>query len=77
MVASRAADRCARARNPQRPSLIGSVDTPGVAQGVDVDQDSLIAVVADGAPGLQVVDITNTANPTIIGSVDTGNARDQ
>jgi len=49
--------------------LAGSYDTPGVAKGVFVSGDH--AFVADGTAGLQVIDITNTAVPTLAGSYDT------
>ena len=48
---------------------VGSVITPGVAYSVAVAGNH--TYVADGASGLQVVDITNPASPTIVGSVDT------
>ena len=52
---------------------IGSVDTPGSAYRIAVS--GTLAYVADVSSGLQVIDISNPASPTILGSVDTpGNA---
>ncbi|MGD9732351.1 MAG: C13 family peptidase [Desulfamplus sp.] len=50
-------------------SIIGYVDTPGVAYGITVVNGK--AYIASGKGGLQVVDITQADNPVIIGSVDT------
>lgn len=62
--------------NPSAPVLLGSVDTPGNASGVDVDPARNLAVVADQATGVQVIDITDVTRPAIIGTVDTGTAVD-
>ena len=45
------------------------------ARGVDVTEDGLIAVVAVGA-GVQVVNISDPSNPTVLGTINTGDARD-
>lgn len=58
--------------NPNSPSIIGSIDTPGTAKGVDVSPELSIAVVADGSSGIQVVDITDPTHPAIMGGVSTG-----
>jgi hypothetical protein len=50
---------------PLQLTLAGSCGTPGVAYGVAVDGN--YAYVADNTSGLQVIDITNPANPAIAG----------
>ena len=52
-----------------RTAIIGSIDTPGDARGVTVVGDT--AYVANGSSGLQIIDVSNPASPTLIGSVDT------
>ncbi|MGD9732109.1 MAG: C13 family peptidase [Desulfamplus sp.] len=52
-----------------RASIIGSVDTPGIAESVTLVGST--AYIADGSSGLQMVDISNPENPQIIGSIDT------
>ena len=52
-----------------RRAIIGSVNTPNEAKGVEVIGNK--AYVADSESGLQVVDISNPTNPKIIGSVNT------
>ena len=54
---------------PASPQIIGSVDTPGYAEGVTVVGTT--AYVADNDSGLQVIDVSTPASPQIIGSVDT------
>ena len=51
--------------------ILGSVDTPGSAQGVALSTDGNTAFVADGSAGLQIIDVTDPATPAILGSVDT------
>jgi archaellum component FlaF (FlaF/FlaG flagellin family) len=54
---------------------LGTTTLPGFASAVDLT--GTYAFVAAGAAGLQVVDVTNVARPTIVGGVDTpGDARD-
>jgi hypothetical protein len=55
--------------NPASPQIVGSVDTPGHANGVAVS--GTYAYIADYDRGLQVIDIANPQNPQIVGSVDT------
>jgi hypothetical protein len=50
-------------------SIVGSSDTPNHAYGVYVAGSH--AYVADGASGLQVVDVSSPASPSIIGTCDT------
>ncbi len=50
------------------PSILGSVDTPGVAFGVAVS--GAVAYVADGV-SLLVIDVSDPGSPVILGSVDT------
>ena len=52
---------------PATPSIIGSVDTPGYAQGVTVSDH--LAYVADNNGGLQVIDVTDPRTPQIVGNV--------
>jgi len=55
--------------------LVGAIDTPGVAYGIALSGNT--AFIADGDSGLQVIDVSNPAAPTIIGSLDTpGRAQD-
>ncbi len=61
---------------PASPVIIGSVNTPGNAYGVDVNPVTSIAVIADRSRGIQVIDISDPLNPAIMGSVDTGDAWD-
>jgi hypothetical protein len=48
---------------------VAGVDTPGNAH--DVAVSGSYAYVADGSPGLEVVDVSDPAAPRIAGSVDT------
>ena len=50
---------------PFVPTLAGTYNTPGTAWGVTVSEDN--AFVADGSFGLQVIDISDPANPTLAG----------
>jgi len=50
------------------PVVIGSIDTPGSAIGIDIFGNN--AYIADGSSGLQIVDISNPSNPVIINSID-------
>ncbi|MCL0033828.1 leucine-rich repeat domain-containing protein, partial [Thermodesulfovibrionales bacterium] len=54
--------------DPELPRIIGSVITPGQAEGVFISGNH--AFVAD-LGGLQIIDISNPTSPVIIGSVDT------
>jgi len=51
------------------PVALSALTIPGYANNVDVVGDT--AFVAAGDAGLQVVDVTDRANPSIIGSLDT------
>jgi hypothetical protein len=56
--------------SPMEP--ICSIDTPGDAMSVVVSSGrNSLAYVADGAAGVQVVDVTDPLNPIIIGNVNT------
>jgi hypothetical protein len=46
---------------------VGAYDTPGLAQGVAVTGS--LAFVADGAAGVQIVDVSTPASPTLVSSV--------
>ena len=53
--------------------MTGSYNTPGYAQEVAIVGD--YAYVAVGSPGLQIIDISDSASPMLTGSYDTlGNA---
>jgi hypothetical protein len=58
-----------RMRYSDEIEYIGSCRTPGNAY--DIVVDGGFAYVADGLSGLQVVDIANPGNPTIVGRYDT------
>ena len=54
---------------------MGNYDTSGNAEGVEIVGN--YAYVADGGGGLQIIDISNPAAPTLVGNYDTyGNAED-
>ena len=55
--------------NPDKPRLIGGVDTPGNA--IDVTIMNSIAYVADDFAGVQVIDVRDPYNPTLIGAART------
>lgn len=55
------------ASNPAAPVVVGSVDTPSHAMGIDVS--GTIACVADDNGGLQVIDFSNPSSPMIVGSL--------
>ncbi|MCP4111095.1 MAG: hypothetical protein GY749_37145 [Desulfobacteraceae bacterium] len=52
-----------------KKSIIGSVDTPGYAN--DVDLNGATAYIADREGGLQIIDVSDLSKPEIIASVDT------
>ncbi|MDH3975172.1 MAG: hypothetical protein OEV42_12900 [Deltaproteobacteria bacterium] len=54
------------------PTSLGSVDTPGSTEKVHVSGN--YAYVADGTAGIQIIDISDPANPELKGSYDTGDA---
>ncbi|MDK9699582.1 MAG: hypothetical protein OEM52_05510 [bacterium] len=59
--------------DPSNPSVVGSYDTPGMANGVAVSGN--YAYVADGLSGLKVIDVSVPSNPQLVGGYDTpGNA---
>ncbi|MCP4581537.1 MAG: hypothetical protein GY839_07940 [candidate division Zixibacteria bacterium] len=53
----------------QNIELIGSYDTPGQAQGIFIAGD--LAYIADGEAGLQIIDISDKANPALTGNYAT------
>jgi len=58
--------------SPTPMSRIGNVNTPGEAQSIAVAPGRAgLAYVADGAAGLQVIDISDPQHPFIVGGVDT------
>jgi hypothetical protein len=62
------------ARDPTNPSVVGSLDTPGIA--VDAIITGSLLLVADGPWGLRIFDVSTPAQPTATGNLDTpGNAQ--
>ena len=57
------------------PIVLGQLDLPGDATGIDVDSNLGIAAVATGG-GLQLVDISDPMLPTPIQTVDISNVRE-
>ncbi len=55
--------------DPQDPNLLGSLDTPGNARGVDVSGD--LVVVASDQAGVLIIDANNPTNPVLLGSTHT------
>ncbi|NBP89336.1 MAG: hypothetical protein EBU59_12740, partial [Planctomycetia bacterium] len=56
---------------------VGTLNTPGTSHAIATSADGRYAYVADGASGLQVLDVSNLTSPTLIGTLDTtGSARD-
>jgi hypothetical protein len=51
------------------PRVLTEIDTPGAAEKPVIDGDMLY--LADGAAGLQMIDVTNPAAPSIVGNYDT------
>lgn len=62
--------------NPAAMMRIGSLSLSGTIQGVDVDAQRHLAVVAAGTNGVYVIDILNPAAPVLRGAASTGDARD-
>ncbi len=62
--------------NPVLPARISSLPLIGEIQGVDVDTQRNLAVVAAGTSGLYVVDVSNPSAPLALGTALTGDARD-
>lgn len=62
--------------NPSAPSQISRLSLNGTIQGVDVDTQRNLAVVAAGTNGIYVIDISNPSAPLLLGSTSTGDARD-
>ncbi|WP_324171312.1 cadherin domain-containing protein [Sulfurimonas sp.] len=54
-----------------KPFLLGSYNTPGVAGGVTLSKDGTVAFVADWNSGLQIIDVSNPSSPSLLGSYDT------
>jgi len=62
--------------NPVSPNQISVLPLSGTIQGVDVDAQRNLAVIAAGTSGIYVIDISNPKAPVRLGSVSTGDARD-
>lgn len=61
--------------NPRSPVLLGSLPISGSAEGVEIDEQGTLAVVATSS-GIRTVNVTNRAAPQLLGSATTGQARD-
>jgi hypothetical protein len=57
--------------NAASPTLIGSLDTPGFAQGVSRASTAKLVQIADGEAGVQLIGITNLAVPVLLGAYNT------
>lgn len=55
--------------NPEVPQLVGSLDTPGFAHDLDVEQGH--AYVTDGAAGLRVIDVSDPTDLVPVSNVVT------
>jgi hypothetical protein len=55
----------------QDVQLVGWCDMPGDGDAIAVFASGSLAYVADGASGLQIVDVSNPSSPTLRGSYDT------
>jgi len=62
--------------NPASMIQIATLPLAGTIQGVDVDSQRKLAVVAAGTNGIYVVDVSNPVTPVARGNVSTGDARD-
>src|SRR5438270_2676798 len=62
--------------NPASPAQISTLPLNGFIQGVDVDTQRNLAVIAAGTSGIYVIDISNPAAPVLLGTASTGDARD-
>jgi len=62
--------------NPQSAGIISTLPLNGTVQGVDVDVQRNLAVVAAGPNGIYTVDISIPGAPHMLGNVFTGDARD-
>lgn len=58
--------------DPNNMSVISTIDTPGDARNVAIGVNEEYIYVADGDAGLQVVDVTDLANPEIVATVPFG-----
>ena len=63
-------------RDPAAPVVLASVTTPGSAGGVALDAANARLLVADGAAGLSIYDVSVVSSPQRLGGVATGDARD-
>ena len=58
--------------DPRNPTIVGSVETPDVAQAVAVSDG--VAYVAGHQSGLHVIDVEDPGNPTMVATMDTPGA---
>lgn len=65
----------ANVTNPAAMTTIATLPLTGNIQGIDVDAQRKLAVVAAGSTGIHVVDIATPAAPVKRGTVSTGDAR--
>ncbi|MBT3231840.1 MAG: hypothetical protein HN356_03415 [Calditrichaeota bacterium] len=50
-------------------TLLGSIDTPGAARAVGVNDEKTHVIVADWESGLVIIDVTDPANPEIASTI--------
>ena len=62
--------------NPVTPTLLGTINPPGIQKGVDVDPGRQLAVLASGTSGIHVVNIANPAAPVQLSALPGGDVRD-
>tara|TARA_R110002073_G_scaffold118918_3_gene258922 strand:- start:6913 stop:9000 length:2088 start_codon:yes stop_codon:yes gene_type:complete len=59
---------------PDAPQILSTTDTPGWATDITINDSGTTAYIAHSAtsssPKIQIIDITNSLSPTIIGSID-------
>jgi hypothetical protein len=61
--------------DPANPAVVGSLETEGIAEAVDLNGELLY--LADGEAGVKLIDVSNPAAPQEIGAYDTpGYAQD-
>jgi hypothetical protein len=58
--------------NPQAMSVVGTLDTPGIAYGVALNSAGTLAYVADGSRGLSIISVSTPTAPTQVGSLSLG-----
>jgi YVTN family beta-propeller protein len=62
--------------NPGSMTPIATLPLAGTIQGLDVDTQRKLGVVAAGTTGIHVIDLSNPSAPAKLGTASTGDARD-